>query len=101
MKNLVLSDDEVGNDRRMTEGLGLAAGQWQVQLSGFRPPGFDAGVKIDLYLPADALRQLTDHGVTGGVAGANLSVALEGVELRDAMGSLSIAEVVLMAAKPE
>jgi hypothetical protein len=84
----------------MTDGMALTKGPWHVQLAGFSA-GKYAGVKIDVRLPADAVRQMIEHGVTGAVVGTNLTVELEGVVLQDESGSLSVVEVVVSAPQLE
>jgi hypothetical protein len=81
----------------VTEGMRLPDCELAVHLRGFRSSIGKAGVKIDIYLPPAALTQLLDHGVTGGVAGSNLRIELEGAEFCDQAGQLSLAEVVILA----
>jgi hypothetical protein len=81
----------------MSDEIRLTEGLWYVTLAGFRPVGMAAGVKIDINIPADAVRQMMEHGVTGAVAGKNLTVELAGVDLRDNSGPLSLVEVFVTA----
>jgi hypothetical protein len=85
----------------MTDGITLTKSPWHVQLAGFSAAGQGAGVKIDIRMPADAVRQMIEHGVTGAVVGTNLTVELEGVVLQDGSTSLSVVEVVVSAAQLE
>jgi hypothetical protein len=80
----------------MSEGMGLPEGEVAVRLTGFRSAATGrAGVKIDLDLPAAAVRQLLDSGATGAVDGENLRVELEKVELGDGTGPLDVVELLV------
>ena len=68
--------------------MGLPAGEVMIQLSGFRVSELDrSGVRLDVFLPEAALRQLVETGMTGAVAGENLRVELVDVEIGDGAGT--------------